>query len=88
MAVGTRIPGWITEGYQEYARRMPRETTLELVEIPATPRKGQNADRLRQDEAAKMLDQIDPGEWVVALDTLGTSCSTSQLAKKLESRLI
>ncbi len=85
MAVGTRIPEWIAEGYQEYARRMPRETMLELVEIPATPRKGQNADRLRQEEAGKMLAQIDPGEWVIALDALGTACSTEQLAKKLES---
>ena len=85
MAVGTRTPAWITEGYQEYARRMPRETRLELVEISATPRKGQNAERLRSDEAVRMLDQIEPGDWVVALDTLGAACSTEQLAEKLES---
>ncbi len=84
MAVGTRTPGWIKEGYQEYAKRMPRETELQLVEIPATPRKGRSADRSRQSEADKMLAQISPKEWVVALDTLGTACSTEQLAKKLD----
>ncbi len=83
MAVGTRVPGWITEGYQEYARRMPRETELQLVEIPATPRKKQSAKRLRQDEADRMLAQIDSREWVVALDPQGTDCSTEQLARKL-----
>ncbi|TDJ36976.1 MAG: 23S rRNA (pseudouridine(1915)-N(3))-methyltransferase RlmH [Gammaproteobacteria bacterium] len=85
IAVGTRMPGWITEGYQEYARRMPRETELQLVEIPATPRKGQNAQRVRQHEADKMLARISPREWVVALDTKGVACSTEQLAKKLDS---
>ena len=83
LAVGTRVPGWIDEGYQEYARRMPRETTLELVEIPATPRKGRDAARLQREEADKMLAQIDPREWAVALDTLGKACSTEQLASKL-----
>ena len=64
---------------------MPRETELQLVEIPAMPRKGQNAARLRQGEADKMLAQIGTGEWVVALDTRGSDCSTEQLAGKLES---
>ncbi len=32
-----------------------------------------------------MLAQINPGDWVVALDTAGTACSTEQLAQKLES---
>ena len=85
IAVGTRMPGWITEGYQEYARRMPRETQLQLVEIPATPRKAQNAHRVREDEASRMLAKINPREWVVALDTKGVACSTEQLAKKLDS---
>jgi len=84
MAVGTRTPGWINEGYQEYAKRMPRETELQLVEIPATPRKGRSADIARQREADKMLAQISPKEWVVALDAGGLACSTEQLAKKLD----
>jgi len=34
IAVGTRMPGWVNDAYQEYARRLPRECSLKLVEIP------------------------------------------------------
>ena len=34
IAVGTRMPAWVNDGYQEYARRLPRECRLSLTEIP------------------------------------------------------
>ena len=41
LAVGTRVPGWVAEGYTDYARRLPRECALELVEIaPEHRRRG------------------------------------------------
>ncbi|MEJ2159905.1 MAG: 23S rRNA (pseudouridine(1915)-N(3))-methyltransferase RlmH, partial [Chromatiales bacterium] len=33
LAVGTKLPQWIQQGYREYAQRMPRECRLELFEI-------------------------------------------------------
>ena len=38
IAVGSRMPRWVEEGWQEYAKRMPSELSLELVEIPLTTR--------------------------------------------------
>ncbi|MFN3884616.1 MAG: 23S rRNA (pseudouridine(1915)-N(3))-methyltransferase RlmH, partial [Rhodocyclaceae bacterium] len=38
MAVGARQPDWVSAGFTEYARRMPREMPLELVEIKPEPR--------------------------------------------------
>ena len=35
------MPGWVQEGYNEYAKRLPREISLEMVEIPLGQR-GQN----------------------------------------------
>ena len=43
LAVGTKMPSWVEQGYQEYARRFPKDMTLELVEINAGKR-GKNAD--------------------------------------------
>ena len=37
------MPRWVEQGYQEYAKRLPPELPLELVEIPLTTR-GKNAD--------------------------------------------
>ncbi|MEJ1356977.1 MAG: 23S rRNA (pseudouridine(1915)-N(3))-methyltransferase RlmH, partial [Candidatus Sedimenticola sp. (ex Thyasira tokunagai)] len=33
ISVGNKMPRWVQEGYQEYAKRMPQECSLQLVEI-------------------------------------------------------
>ena len=33
LAVGTKMPGWVDEAYNEYAKRLPRECCLQLTEI-------------------------------------------------------
>ncbi|MBM3202957.1 23S rRNA (pseudouridine(1915)-N(3))-methyltransferase RlmH, partial [Candidatus Woesearchaeota archaeon] len=30
LAVGHRMPDWVTTGYEEYAKRLPRECSLVL----------------------------------------------------------
>ena len=37
IAVGERMPGWVQESYAGYARRLPRECALQLVEITPGP---------------------------------------------------
>ena len=46
IAVGSRMPKWVEEGWHEYAKRLPSELALELVEIPLNTR-GKNADVAR-----------------------------------------
>lgn len=46
IAVGTKMPAWVTTGFEEYQRRFPKEMPFELVEIPAGKR-GKNADTKR-----------------------------------------
>ena len=86
IAVGTRIPGWVEEGYTEYVKRMPVESKIKLIEIAAGKR-GKNSDikRLTQQEGEKMLAAIPKGAHVVALDVLGKSCSTEELAQELKN---
>ena len=38
VAVGHRMPGWVQAGFDEFARRMPRELPLQLIEVKAEPR--------------------------------------------------
>ena len=58
VAVGTRMPGWVTAGFEDYALRLPRELKLELVELPLAGR-GKNADlaRAKQAEGQKLLER-------------------------------
>jgi 23S rRNA (pseudouridine1915-N3)-methyltransferase len=85
IAVGSRMPRWVEEGWQEYARRMPAELALDLVEIPLITR-GKNADvaRLIRQEGEAMLARVQPGERIVSLEVEGKPWSTAQLAAELE----
>lgn len=80
------MPAWIQSGYQEYARRLPRELVLELIEIPLAHR-GKNADipRLLKKEGEMMMSAIKPNDYVISLDVTGSSWTTEQLAKQLQN---
>ncbi|MBM6550470.1 23S rRNA (pseudouridine(1915)-N(3))-methyltransferase RlmH [Marinomonas ostreistagni] len=86
IAVGTKMPKWVSEGYDEYAKRLPRDFALELVELPMAPR-GKNTDisKAVQKEGDAMLAAIPNGDKVIALEVLGKSWSTEQLAEQTES---
>ncbi|MEJ2655142.1 MAG: 23S rRNA (pseudouridine(1915)-N(3))-methyltransferase RlmH [Acidihalobacter sp.] len=38
IAIGQRMPAWVQMGYEEYAARMPAESSLQLIEIPPEKR--------------------------------------------------
>jgi 23S rRNA (pseudouridine1915-N3)-methyltransferase len=80
IAIGTRMPKWIEEGFQDYLERLPRELKLELVEV-AVEHRGKNADiaRLREAEGEKLLKLAGEARLIVfdergeLLDTIGWS---------------
>jgi 23S rRNA (pseudouridine1915-N3)-methyltransferase len=88
IAVGTRMPAWVTEACNEYTRRMPRECTLQLVEIPLSKRrKSQTAEQAAEEEGQQMLAAIPKDCTVIALDVLGKNWSTPTLAGRLQDWL-
>jgi 23S rRNA (pseudouridine1915-N3)-methyltransferase len=86
LAVGTRMPAWVDEGYRQYARRMPRECSLVLNEIPLAQRsKSQAIERAVNEEGKRMLAALSDRQQVIALDVKGRSWSTEQLAQQLDN---
>ena len=84
LAVGERPRSWVTDGFTEYARRLPRDSQLSLVEVPSGAGKGRPATRTRAEQAERLLKQLGQNDWVVALDADGEGCSTQRLAVKLD----
>jgi 23S rRNA (pseudouridine1915-N3)-methyltransferase len=84
IAIGTRMPKWIEEGFADYAQRLPRELKLELVEIPVEHR-GKNADiaRLREAEGEKLLKAAGEAR-VIVFDERGESLDTIAWSKALK----
>jgi 23S rRNA (pseudouridine1915-N3)-methyltransferase len=86
VAVGTRMPSWVTEGIEEYTRRLPRELKLVWTEIPLARRgKDAAAEQWRAAEGEQILKAIAPGERVIALAVDGKRLSTPQLAQNLSA---
>lgn len=84
ISVGERMPGWVAEGFAEYAKRLSRELPLELVELRLGDRgKGRDLGRALEDEGAAMLAAIPRGSHVVALDGRGKTWSSEELAAQL-----
>ena len=84
IAAGTRMPGWVDEGFREYAGRMPRECRLELKEIPLGKRgKGADPARAVAEEGRRMLSAAE-GSARVCLDVRGRAVDTPALARRLQ----
>ena len=84
VAVGNRPPAWVAAGFEAYARRLPREMPLELVEIPSAARSNLPPARVREAEGARLLAKTGSRDWLVALDERGRARTTAELAQRLD----
>ena len=75
------MPGWVQQGYDEYAKRLPRECELVLKEI-APGKRGKNSDvvRIVKEEGERMIAAIPQSALIVALDIPGKPWTTPELA--------
>lgn len=79
------MPTWVSQGYDEFARRMPPECRLNLIEIPAAKRtKTADIKRLIGQEGERMLEAVPKNAIVVALDVMGKQWHTEELAQQLD----
>lgn len=83
LSVGTRLPGWVNEGFATYVKRLLRENAVLLEEIPVSRGRGDAARRIRE-EGERLLSRVAQGEYVVALDEAGTAWTSRELAHELE----
>ena len=85
LAVGNRMPSWITEGFSEYAKRMPREAKIELVEIkPEARSSGKTAAQIMEAEAQRIRAVLPAGALCIALDEHGATPTTKQLTQQMQ----
>lgn len=86
LAVGHRMPAWVAAGFDEYARRMPREMPLQLKELKPAQRSAAAGDagRWLQIEAERINAAAPPRALRVVLDEHGRSFPTRVLAQHLE----
>ena len=79
------MPGWVQQGYNEYAKRLPRECELVLKEI-VPGKRGKNSDtaRIVKEEGGRMMAAIPPKSHIVTLDIPGKPWTTNDLAAAMQ----
>jgi 23S rRNA (pseudouridine1915-N3)-methyltransferase len=84
ISVGHKMPDWITASFNEYAKRMPREAKIELVEIKPEPRTtGKTTAQIMEVEAQRILAALPQGCLRIALDERGAQPTTKRLAEQM-----
>jgi 23S rRNA (pseudouridine1915-N3)-methyltransferase len=87
IAVGSRMPGWVREAYDDYVSRLSSGLRIALTEIaPAARNLSRSREKNIELEADKILGALRGNEYVVALDEHGTEKSTRELAAWLTER--
>jgi 23S rRNA (pseudouridine1915-N3)-methyltransferase len=88
LAVGTRAPAWVQQGYEDYSRRLGPGLKLSLVPIePGRRSAGGPVRAAIESEAGRLLAAVRAEEFVVALDERGTTMTTANFADWLAERL-
>jgi 23S rRNA (pseudouridine1915-N3)-methyltransferase len=86
IAASQRQPGWVDEGFVDYADRVRGRAKLELKVVPLARRPvGAPVERAIADEADRLLAAVPVGAHVVALAEDGKPWTTADLAAKLET---
>lgn len=88
LAVGNKMPSWISEGFNEYTKRMPREAKIELIEVKPEPRTtGKSVAQIMEAEAQRIESALPKEVTRVVLDERGTHFTTKQMSQKMHDWL-
>jgi 23S rRNA (pseudouridine1915-N3)-methyltransferase len=83
LAVGRGMPGWVRDGYEEYARRLRRPWSLALTEVrAAAPAAQASPGKAMAEEGERLLKAVSERARIVALDESGRQLSTAALARQ------
>jgi len=86
ISVGTRMPGWVETGIDEYRKRLPAEFELQLTEVPLGRRgKGADVSQAIAKETEALLAKVKPGDHVIALEVEGRVLSTEAMAARMDA---
>lgn len=85
ICLGNKMPNWVNEAIDVFAKRLREFCNLNLIELPLQKRgKAHSLKNIQDKEAESMLKHIPEGSYVIALDVNGRAMSSEQLAKRVD----
>jgi 23S rRNA (pseudouridine1915-N3)-methyltransferase len=84
ITLGNKMPDWVNQGTNDYAKRFNDGIQLKLIEIPLIRRsKSSDFARIMEKEAALIKEALPLGARLIALEIGGKSYSSEELALKI-----
>lgn len=84
ITLGNKMPDWVTQGSNEYAKRFSDGIAVKIIEIPLMRRsKSSDLNRILEKETALIKESIPTGARLIALDVEGKTFSSEELAAKI-----
>ena len=79
------MPAWVDTACNDFTKRMPRELSLEIIDIkPEKRAAGNSADNIQAIEAKRIIEAAGK-DFIIACDERGLEINTLQLADKLNT---
>jgi 23S rRNA (pseudouridine1915-N3)-methyltransferase len=84
ISLGTKLPSWINQGFNNYSKRIPHNYQFQLIEIPIIKRdKNSNIEKLVNQEGEKILSHIQISDHLVLLEERGKQHSSIEFSKQI-----
>jgi 23S rRNA (pseudouridine1915-N3)-methyltransferase len=86
LAVGNRMPDWVSSAWDDYSKRMPTDWAVSLKEIKPEPRtSGKTPQQMMLAEAKRIEAAIPDQTLRIALDENGRDMTTQNFASNLDN---
>jgi 23S rRNA (pseudouridine1915-N3)-methyltransferase len=85
ISVGHKMSAWVATACADYIKRMPRELTIEIIEIKPEKRAAGNSTENVQEAEAKRILETAGKDYLIACDERGGELTTLQLAEKMQT---
>src|SRR5262245_37168164 len=83
VAVGTRMPRWVVDGFEDYAHRMRRQALIELIEVkPERRAANMSTGQVLAREAQRIEAALPLGCTRIMLDERGRALDSSRFAEQ------
>ena len=84
LCVGKTEQGFIGDGVNFYLKRIRPFHDVSLLILRAAAHSGRNQQLVLAQEAARVLQTIPEGDWMILLDEKGKACSSRQFSSRLK----
>ena len=85
ISVAHKMPTWVVMACEDFTKRMPRELSIEIIEIkPEKRAAGNSTENIQLIEAKRILESVGK-DYLIACDENGHELTTLQLADKLKN---